>query len=168
MLLLERWAGTQDYHSYSNQIDIYIEKLVQDKQGGLKQLRMEHKVVTIVSNEAVGNRCSVFLLDRYISKLPDKAKEMDLFYCRPSPTVPKKPEDSWYIAVPIGKNTLSNMVKDIFAEAGIEGKKSNHSLTVAGATSLFSAGVPERISSKLPSRAPVQYNNCTINVNYSA
>ena len=135
------------------------------------------------------------------------------------------------------------MVKDIFAEAGIEGKKSNHSLRVAGATSLFSAGVPERIiqsrtghssvearvynillvealrkyerisenqeiavskiltcekdsfevlpdtvkadtvkevfpvsevspvsvsSSKLPSRAPVQYNNCTINVNYSA
>ena len=74
-----------------------------------------------------------------------EAKEMDLFYCRPCPTVPKKPEDPWYISVLVGKNTLSSMVKDMFAEAGIEGKKSNHSLRVAGATSLFAAGVPEWI-----------------------
>ena len=37
------------------------------------------------------------------------------------------------------------MVKEIFAEAGIAGKKTNHSLRVAGATSLFSASVPERV-----------------------
>ena len=109
---------------------IYREKSSKNKQGGLKQLRIEHKVVTIMANKAVGNRCPVFLLDLYISKLPHQAKEMDLFYCRPCPTVPKKPEDPWYISVTVGKNTLSSMVKDMFAEAGIEGKKSNHSLRV--------------------------------------
>ena len=72
-----------------------MEKSSKNKQGGLKQLRIEHKVVTIMANKAVGNPCPVFLLDLYISKLPHQAKEMDLFYCRPCPTVPKKPEDPW-------------------------------------------------------------------------
>jgi hypothetical protein len=108
------------------------------------------------------------------------------------------------------------MVKEMFAEAGINGK-TNHSLRVAGTTSLFNAGVPKRIiqgrtghssleglrkyervteneevaiskvltcekdsfqdskstapqssPSSLPLPSGVNYNNCTINVNYSA
>lgn len=57
----------------------------------------------------------------------------------------KNPSDPWYLATPIGKNTLGSMVKDIFIEAGLSGNKSNHSLTVAGATSLYAAGVLERV-----------------------
>ena len=68
---------------------IYRENSSKNRQGGLKQLRTEHKVVTIVANEVVGDRCPVFLLDRYISKLPTAAKEKDLFYCRALPTLPK-------------------------------------------------------------------------------
>ena len=37
------------------------------------------------------------------------------------------------------------MVKEMCEEAGINGKKSNHSLRVSGASSLFSAGVPEHV-----------------------
>ena len=37
------------------------------------------------------------------------------------------------------------MVKNMCDEAGIVGNKSNYSLHVAGASSLFDAGVPERI-----------------------
>ena len=124
---------------------IYRENSSKNKQGGLKQLRTEHKVVTIVANEVAGDRCPVFLLDRYISKLPTAAKEKDLFYCRALPTLPKKPEDPWYMSVAVGKNTLCGMVKEMFAKAGLSGKKTNHSLRVAGATSLFAAGVPERV-----------------------
>ena len=59
--------------------------------------------------------------------------------------MPKNPEDPWFIATPVGKNTLSNMVREMCQEAGIEGEKSNHSLRVAGTSSLFAAGVPEKI-----------------------
>ena len=52
--------------------------------------------------------------------------------------------DPWYVAVPIGKNVLAKMVSTMCDEAGISGKKTNHSLRVSGATSLFDAGVPER------------------------
>lgn len=37
------------------------------------------------------------------------------------------------------------MVADMCAQAGIDGRKTNHSLRVTGTSSLFEAGVPERI-----------------------
>ena len=37
------------------------------------------------------------------------------------------------------------MVHSIYEEAGVTGWKSNHSLRVMGATTLFAAGVPERV-----------------------
>jgi hypothetical protein len=62
---------------------LYREHSSKNKQGGLKQLSMEHKVVTIVANRSVGSCCPVFLIDLYISKLPNEAKDKDLLYCRP-------------------------------------------------------------------------------------
>ena len=124
---------------------IYTENSSKNKQGGLQQMRLDHKVVTVVSNPKLGEHCPVYILDKYISKLPEKAKNMDLFYCRACPKLPKNPEDPWFIATPVGKNTLSNMVREMCQEAGIEGEKSNHSLRVAGTSSLFAAGVPEKI-----------------------
>ena len=40
------------------------------------------------------------------------------------------------------------MVPDMCSDAGLVGKKTNHSLRVSGATSLFEAGVPERVIQK--------------------
>ena len=37
------------------------------------------------------------------------------------------------------------MVSSVCEEAGVTGKKNNHSLRVAGTCALFDAGVPERI-----------------------
>uniref|UniRef100_A0A1X7V736 Tyr recombinase domain-containing protein n=1 Tax=Amphimedon queenslandica TaxID=400682 RepID=A0A1X7V736_AMPQE len=79
----------------------------------------------------------------YLKKLPPIATEKDYFYCKPSPVASE--DKPWYYPVPVGKNTLGNMVKDMATEAGLSGKKTNHSLRVAGATSLYRAGVPERI-----------------------
>ena len=52
-------------------------------------MRLEHKVVTIVENPSVGEKCPVFILDLYISKLPSLAKEKDIFYCHPLENIPK-------------------------------------------------------------------------------
>ena len=92
-------------------------------------------MVTIVANPSVGKRCPVYILDQYISKLPSQAKEKDLFYCRPL----KKKEDPsapWFVPVSIGRNKLATMVPDMCKEAGIDGRKTNHSLRVSGATNL--------------------------------
>ena len=59
--------------------------------------------------------------------------------------MPKGVNEPWYVAVPVGKNVLAKMVPEMCSEAGIAGRKTNHSLHVSGASSLFDAGVPERI-----------------------
>ena len=101
--------------------------------------------MTIIANPSVGEKCPVHILDLYISKLPVAAKEKDIFYCRALQDVPKDASGSWFAAVPIGKNTLTTMVSDMCKEAGVLGKKTNHSLRVSGATNLYAAGVPEKI-----------------------
>ena len=70
---------------------------------------------------------------------------MDLFYCKPLPVAPNNDQAAWYYDMPIGKNLLGNMVKNMCLEAGLQGKKTNHSQHVAGTTSLYEAGVPEKI-----------------------
>ena len=54
---------------------IYRKNASKNRQGGLKEMWLEHKVVTMTTNKGVGNRCPVFLLDTYTSKLPAEAKE---------------------------------------------------------------------------------------------
>ena len=61
---------------------VYHEHSSKNKQGGIQQLRLDHKLMTIVANKAAKERCPVFVLDTYISKLPEEAKKNDLFYCR--------------------------------------------------------------------------------------
>ena len=61
----------------------------------------------------------------YLSKLPAKARELDVFYVRPLPNTLKDPSQPWFVAAPIGENKLGTMVKDMFAEVGIAGK-TNH------------------------------------------
>ena len=122
-----------------------LEHSSKNRPGGVDQVKLDHKSVTIVANSSVGEMCPVFILDKYISKLPNAAIEKELFYCRPLPSIPKDVNDPWYVAVPIGKNVLAKMVSTMCDEAGISGQKTNHSLRVSGATSLFDAGVPERV-----------------------
>ena len=85
-------------HASNHSRYFYHENSSKNKQGGLRQMRVDHKVVTIVSNPAMNERCSVFILDCYISKLAEEAKRKDLFYCRPLTNVTKG-SVSWYSIV---------------------------------------------------------------------
>ena len=48
-----------------------------NRNGTSKQLRVKNKVPLHPCPE-VGERCPVFILDKYISELPEEAKEKDL------------------------------------------------------------------------------------------
>ena len=68
---------------------------------------MEHKVVTAVANRKLERDVNcMFLTSIIIEKLSQKAKEMDLFYCRPCATLPAKESDSWFVSVAVGKNIV--------------------------------------------------------------
>ena len=126
----------------------YTENASKNRAGGL---RFESKVVGIVANDEAGEHCHCYLVDLYISRLPEKVKSQDLFYVRPmdTPTL-----QNWYTSVPIGRNSLAKMIPEMSKEAGIDGNKTNHSLRATGATELYSAGVPEKIIQERITRQP--------------
>ena len=111
---------TQFRRFYNPHKYMYTENASKNRQGGLKQLRVENKSVSILATPEAGNKCHVHILDLYLSKLPPIAKDKDLFYLRPLHTVPKNPAAPWYMASPVGKNVLGDM-KNICKEAGIAG-----------------------------------------------
>ena len=86
-------------------------------------MRLEHKKVPSFANPEAGNRCHIFLIDLYISKLPPAAIEKGNFYFRPLDSKPSDPSKPWFTAVPVGRNQLAKMVPIMCEEAGIKGKK---------------------------------------------
>ncbi len=121
----------------------YTENASKNRAGGLGQLKLQNKTVFITAVPEAGERCHCYLLDLYISKLPRKAIEADLFYVRPLEKV-KIDAPTWYTGVPVGRNKLYKMVIDMCNRAGIL-ERTNHSLRATGATELYNAGVPEKI-----------------------
>ena len=58
---------------------VYTELASKNTSGGLAQLRVKNKSVTIYSVSEAGDRCHVRVLDLYFSKLLKEAIERDVF-----------------------------------------------------------------------------------------
>ena len=83
-------------------------------------MSVEHKVVPVYASTAGPERCHVQILDLYLSKLPTEAIQADNFYVRPLQSVPKIASKPWFTAVPVGRNTLTSMFREMCAEAGLQ------------------------------------------------
>ena len=124
---------------------VYTENVSKNRNGSFKHLHVKNKIVPVSACPAAGERCPVHILDLYISKLPPQAFEKDLFYVRPLEETPTDPTSPWFTAVSVGKHTLNDKVKKMCGLAGIEGRKTNHSLRATGATQMYDSGVPEKL-----------------------
>ncbi|XP_046350942.1 uncharacterized protein LOC124131609 [Haliotis rufescens] len=65
-------------------------------------------------------------------------QKMDAFYYSP---LAKPKADRWFSNFPIGHNTLQGIIKRLCRNAGIEGKRTYHSLRATSATRLYRANV---------------------------
>lgn len=119
---------------------MYVEHGSKNRSGGLAQLRQENKCVSFYSLPEEAPRCLVYFMDRYLDKLPKFAFDNDVLYCRPMVKAPL--EGPWYHPVPVGRNKLASMVKQMCEDAHIP-PCTNHSLRATGATTLFQVSVPE-------------------------
>ena len=75
---------------------IYYENGSKNLTGGLKDVKIDAKVVPIYQNLQAGNRCHVFLLDRCLSLLPPEAFKEDVFYHRPLQFIPCNRGMPWF------------------------------------------------------------------------
>ena len=108
----------------------YIENGSKNYPGSFSGKRDDNKIVTIYANPESQPRCLVYLLDQYFSKFPKNPDVMEFFYLKPLQKTPVDPHRPWFEASPIGKNTLGKFVQCMCKEAGISGKKTNHSLAL--------------------------------------
>lgn len=122
---------------------VYREFGSKNNQGGYASLNMQNKVVR--QHESDLARCHVKILDKYLQVIPPDAKQSDVFYLKPISSTPTYPPAPWFTKVPIGKNRLNEMLKEMCRDAGIVGNFTNHSLRAYGATSLFQAGCSEKL-----------------------
>ena len=70
---------------------VYTENVSKTNNGTFKKLHVSNKVVPVFSCPQVGERCAIYLLDLYLSKLPNEAFEQDVFYVRPLQNIPPDP-----------------------------------------------------------------------------
>ena len=61
-----------------------------------------NKSVRHYEDPQLGERCYVSILKFYLSKLPESAKDADIFYLRPKAGVPNDPAAPWFIQSPGG------------------------------------------------------------------
>ncbi len=62
---------------------IYHENVSKNRNGSFRQLHLSAKVVPVFASVEAGERCPVLILDRYIRRLPQEARDKDLSYVRP-------------------------------------------------------------------------------------
>ena len=122
----------------------YSEHGSKNRSGTLKQLQTANKDVNQYESDHM-DRCHLHLLDTYILKLLNGAKEKDVFYLKPRTITPEDPSASWFMLTPVGRNSLGATVKTMASQGQLGKNVTNHSLRAYGVTKMFSAKVPEKI-----------------------
>ena len=107
-----------------NELLTFAEGQTKTRQGGLS---VKTRLVTF-KMFATGNeeRCPVMLFKRYLGKRPSEMKKSGPFYL----SVIDKPVSSvWYKKTPVGKNTISTIMKNIYErELAAEGSVSREKI----------------------------------------
>lgn len=120
----------------------YMEFVLKNRCGGMASHRLRNKVVPVFQGKSVGNQCHVYVLNLGLSKIPPEARACDILYLSPKLQVADD-DRLWYTSQQGRKNRVSQFMKEVCKETGVQKKYSNHSLRVTEATHLFQSGTPE-------------------------
>jgi hypothetical protein len=125
-------VGEDETGKYLN----FIGRSAKNLQGGLKQRSVTSKNLKIYAKIEQGCRCIVNVYSLYFDLIP----EVGPFYRKPL----KGPVPKFGVQV-IGRNRLSELMKEICGKAGFVGNFTNHSGKVTCATRLFQNNVDEQL-----------------------
>ena len=64
------------------------ESTSENRPGSMHQVHLKNKNVVHYAKTVLGEKFFVYIMKKYMSKLPAKAIETDYFYCRPLPDLP--------------------------------------------------------------------------------
>jgi hypothetical protein len=123
---------------------VYTETVSKNKNFGLKQSRMEPKVVRILPNTARPERCLVSLYKKYLSHRPPTESDGP-FHLSSKPS----PKGSvWYKRQPLGIHQIESVTKDLMQRLGKDGYYTNTSLRRTSKSRLVEGGIPREVSKR--------------------
>ena len=108
----------------------YTNQFAKNRRGGLNDRHVKPKTVKIFANKENPQRCLLRIFKKYSEKRENIKSEA--YYLKPL----EKYGQLWYQNMALGHNSLSNMMKSICEQAGLEGRYTNHSLKKTTATCL--------------------------------
>ena len=94
-----RWMKDEDGY-------VYCENGSKNRSGGLQDFRVPNKQVSIYSCPEAQDRCHMYILDLYLSKLPVQAFIDDSFYMQPLSVIPQASHLPWFANTHTGKKML--------------------------------------------------------------
>ncbi len=121
----------------------YVEYTAKNNQGGIDALKTTGKVLRCYPyvNE---NHCLVTLYKKYVAVRPIKNPKCSSdFYLRPLAKF--NAEGIGFSCQPLGIHKIESAIKNLCLEAGIKGKRTNHSLRATSATRLYKAEMDEQL-----------------------
>ena len=125
----------------------YKETVSKTRHFGIKQARLEPKVVTMDPNIKEPNKCIVRLYKTFISHRPEThgSKGHSSFYLSPilNPT-----GDIWYKCCPLGIHQIEKVTKKLMLSIGITGNFTNTSLRRTAKTRMIAAGIPNEVTKR--------------------
>ena len=114
--------------------------VIKTHDGGIKDRKHDRKVVWVYPNSNPV-RCTVRLVEKYLSLCPNYHKKENFYLQSRVKTMPKL----WYQEQVIGKNTISKVVQKMVETCKVEGFFTNHLLRRSRGTRLFNQGVDRKI-----------------------
>ena len=121
----------------------YVEDPTKTRNAGLKARPRSTKAKMFATG---GARCPVKLFQLYLGKRPDELKRKGRFYLKPVIDGTHPFRNDWYGVLPVGKNTISNFMKEMISGTSVvdSGKKlSNHSGRKTCVKKLRTASIPD-------------------------
>lgn len=123
---------------------IYTEAVSKNKHYGIKQARMEPKVVRILPNEKSPERCIISLYKKYVSHRPSNMPDGPFHLgCLENPR-----NSTWYKKQPLGIHQIEKVTQNLMKRLGKEGYYTNTSLRRTSKSRMVAAGIPREITKK--------------------
>ena len=123
---------------------VYTETVSKNKNFGLKQSRMEPKVVRILPNTERPERCLVNVYKEYVIHRPSTETDGPLHLsCLQAPK-----GKVWYKRQPLGIHQIEKVTKDLMQRLGKEGYYTNTSLRRTSKSRLVEGGIPREVAKR--------------------
>ncbi|XP_015747425.1 PREDICTED: uncharacterized protein LOC107327185 [Acropora digitifera] len=140
MLALRKTPAGEEYYEVSNERGAVL--ATKNHQGGLDDPDDESNGK--IFERSGSKRCPVKLISKYLSHLNQESSNLFQRPASPCKSFNPAKDEEWFSSVPLGHNSLENMLRAMTSRAGIQPYLTNYSIRATTVTVLSAANYESR------------------------